>query len=181
MDFVELEIPGVLLIKPKVFTDNRGAFFESFRYDLISKRLGTYMEFSQDNHSVSHMNVLRGLHLQNPPFEQGKLVRVAKGCVDDVVVDLRKKSAHFGKHIKIELNDENNHMLWIPPGFAHGFMTRKNHTIFLYKCTKLYNKQCETGILWNDPELNINWGVTNPIVSDKDNQLPYFRDFKSSF
>lgn len=181
MEFIELEIPGILLIKPMIFTDDRGSFFESFKLDLLLKKIDSNLKFCQDNQSKSHKDVLRGLHLQNPPFEQGKLVRVVKGCVDDVVVDVRKESAHYGKHLQVELNDENNHMLWIPPGFAHGFITRNDNTIFLYKCTSYYDKNSETGILWNDPDLAINWNVTDPIVSEKDNQLPLLSEFNSSF
>ena len=130
---------------------------------------------------IQKKNVLRGLHFQNPPYEQGKLVRVIKGSVLDVAVDIRKDSDTYGSYYSIELNDENKIIFWIPPGFAHGFLTLKDNTIFSYKCTSFYNKDSEGSILYNDKDLNINWGVKNPIVSNKDASASSFKSLISSF
>ena len=142
---------------------------------------GISVEFLQDNQSLSHRGVLRGLHFQNPPFSQGKLVRVIKGAVLDVVLDIRKKSPTYGKSFSHELTEENKTMLWIPPGFAHGFLTLKNDTIFSYKCTQVYNKESEDAILWNDSDLNIHWPIAEPLLSGKDIQAKKFKDFVSFF
>ncbi len=139
------------------------------------------MDFVQDNESKSQKDVLRGLHFQNPPFEQGKLVRVVKGAVLDVAVDIRKDSGTYGEWLSQELTEENKTMLWIPPGFAHGFLTLQDETIFQYKCTNYYNKDSEGSIRWNDPILKIKWDVVNPVVSDKDQDAPSFKDFSSKF
>lgn len=173
-------IEGLLVIKPKVFEDARGYFFESFNEQLLEKS-GLHAKFVQDNQSLSQKNVLRGLHFQAPPFAQGKLVRVIKGAVLDVVVDIRKNSATYGKHFPIELNEENKTMLWIPEGFAHGFLTLHHNTIFYYKCTNYYNKESEGSICWNDPDLNIDWKTTAPLVSEKDNAAMSFKNFVSPF
>jgi dTDP-4-dehydrorhamnose 3,5-epimerase len=130
---------------------------------------------------MSQKGVLRGLHFQNPPFVQGKLVRVVKGLVLDVAVDIRRNSETFGQHMKIELSEDNKTMLWIPEGFAHGFLTLRDKTIFQYKCTNYYNKETEGSILWNDPALNIDWGISSPIVSSKDMNAPLFSDLNSNF
>lgn len=142
---------------------------------------GINLNFVQDNQSLSQKGAVRGLHFQAPPFEQGKLVRVVKGAVRDVVVDIRKNSATYGQHFSIDLTEENQLMFWIPPGFAHGFETLQDNTIFLYKCTNLYNKASEGGLLWNDPSLNIKWQTSDPIVSDKDMVLPTQNNFVSPF
>lgn len=142
---------------------------------------GINLNFVQDNQSLSQKGAVRGLHFQAPPFEQGKLVRVVKGAVRDVVVDIRKNSATYGQHFSIDLTEENQLMFWIPPGFAHGFETLQDNTIFLYKCTNLYNKASEGGLLWNDPSLNIKWQTSDPIVSDKDMVLPTLNNFVSPF
>ena len=164
-------------IHPKVFADSRGYFFESFsEKNFLEKVYPT--EFVQDNESKSDYGVLRGLHFQKPPYAQSKLVRVIKGAVLDVVVDLRRNSSSFGKHFIIELNEENKIQLFIPRGFAHGFVVLKNETIFQYKCDNYYHPESEGGIVWNDPELNIDWQI-NPnelILSDKDKKLPDFKD-----
>ncbi|MBK7389691.1 MAG: dTDP-4-dehydrorhamnose 3,5-epimerase [Bacteroidetes bacterium] len=180
MKVTPLELKGLLLIEPVIFTDERGYFFESFNEDRF-KKSGIDAAFVQDNHSLSSKGVLRGLHFQKPPFEQGKLVRVAQGAVIDVVVDIRKQSPDYGKSLSMILSANNNHMLWIPPGFAHGFLALENETVFLYKCTKAYNKESESGIIWNDTNLNINWGITSPIVSAKDLELPAFKNLNSGF
>lgn len=180
MKFTPLELPGLVLIEPRQFSDERGYFFESYQQKLFSEN-GIHNSFVQDNQSLSKKNVLRGLHFQSPPYEQGKLVRVIKGAALDVMVDIRKGSPTFGMHITVLLNEVNHHMLWIPPGFAHGFLSLADDTIFYYKCTNYYNHQSEGGILWNDKDLAINWNAENPIVSGKDLQLSLFKDLNSPF
>jgi len=132
--------------------------------------------FVQDNQSLSSKNVIRGLHFQKAPFEQGKLVRVVKGSVVDVAVDIRPGSRTFMQHFKAELSENNFRMMWIPPGFAHGFVALENNTVFLYKCTGYYNKNAESGIIYNDPDLNIDWGKEDAIVSEKDLSLPFLKE-----
>jgi dTDP-4-dehydrorhamnose 3,5-epimerase len=173
-------LKDLIIIEPEVFNDSRGYFFESYNKEKFRKA-GLQSEFIQDNQSLSQKGVLRGLHLQNPPWEQGKLVRVIKGAVLDVVLDARKNSESFGKHFSIVLSEQNKTQLWIPPGFAHGFLTLEDETIFYYKCTQLYNRESEAGIRWNDPELGIDWGVENPSLSAKDALLPAWKDFLSLF
>jgi dTDP-4-dehydrorhamnose 3,5-epimerase len=180
LEIIETPIQGLLIIKPKVFYDSRGYFFESFSTEKYANA-GIGQDFVQDNQSMSHKNAVRGLHFQAPPFHQGKLVRVVRGAVLDVVVDIRKNSPTYGQYFSIELSEDNFLQFWIPSGFAHGFATLADNTIFEYKCTNVYNKPSEGGLLWNDPELNINWGVSNPIVSDKDQELPLLKDFSSPF
>ena len=135
----------------------------------------------QDNQSLSQKGVLRGLHFQNPPFAQGKLVRVIQGSVLDVAVDIRANSPTYGQHISVLLSGENKTIFWIPPGFAHGFVTLEDNTIFTYKCTGVYNKESEGALMWNDPGLNINWGVESPLVSEKDQEAASFKSFQSRF
>jgi dTDP-4-dehydrorhamnose 3,5-epimerase len=180
VEFVNTGFEGLYLIKPKVFGDNRGYFFESYNADVFRKN-GIEPRFVQDNQSMSHKGALRGLHFQAPPFAQGKLVRVVRGSVWDVVLDIRKSSPTYGKHFTVEISEENNHILWIPEGFAHGFLTLEDNTIFCYKCTGLYNKESEGGVLWNDPDLGINWGITDPILSEKDKQNVVFKNLESPF
>ncbi|MCF8235123.1 MAG: dTDP-4-dehydrorhamnose 3,5-epimerase [Bacteroidales bacterium] len=180
MKIIKTNIPVVLLIEPKVFADDRGYFFESYnRKEFVEH--GIPEIFIQDNESKSQKGVLRGLHFQKPPYAQGKLVRVIKGAVIDVAVDIRKGSESYGQWTSAELSEENKKMLWVPPGMAHGFVTLEDETIFSYKCTELYNKNSEGSIRWDDPDLNINWGVENPVLSEKDKQAPLFRDFVSPF
>tara|TARA_B100000925_G_C21995790_1_gene468858 strand:- start:274 stop:816 length:543 start_codon:yes stop_codon:yes gene_type:complete len=180
MNVVKMPIEGLLIITPTVFNDSRGYFFESWSENLLQKN-NTELKFVQDNESLSHKGVLRGLHFQNPPYEQGKLVRVIKGAVLDVAVDIRKLSPTYGKYCSVKLSCENKKIFWIPPGFAHGFLTLENDTIFSYKCTSLYNKSSEEALLWNDADLNIDWGIDIPIVSEKDNLAGNFKDFKTKF
>ena len=180
MQIEKTEIEGLLIIKPKVFEDDRGHFFESFNKTVFFKN-GLSLEFVQDNQSLSNKNVLRGLHFQTPPYAQGKLIRVIKGSVLDVAVDIRKSSPTYGKHISIELSEYNKMMFYIPEGFAHGFLTLEDNTIFSYKCTNFFNKESEGSLFWNDRDLNINWGITNPILSDKDKVAPLFNSFNSPF
>ena len=173
-------IKDLLIIKPNIHKDKRGYFFESWNKDIF-KKITNNLEFVQDNQSFSNKGVLRGLHFQKPPFAQGKLVRVIRGSVLDVAVDIRKKSATYGSHFSILLNDIDNTIFWIPPGFAHGFISLEENTIFSYKCTGDYNKESEGSLLWNDPDLNIDWGVNNPIVSNKDQVAEKFRGFITAF
>ena len=180
MIITQTKIADLLIIQPKVFEDDRGYFFESFNNSKL-KELGINIDFVQDNQSLSQKDVLRGLHFQNPPFAQGKLVRVIKGAVLDVVVDIRKKSATYGQHFDIELSETNKTALWIPPGFAHGFSTLMDDTIFFYKCTNYYNKASEDCILWNDSDLNINWGNQKFKLSEKDKDGKLFKNFESKF
>ncbi|MBC7426130.1 MAG: dTDP-4-dehydrorhamnose 3,5-epimerase [Bacteroidia bacterium] len=173
-------IEGLLLLKPKVFKDARGYFFESFNKDFFSDS-GIKEEFVQDNQSLSNKNILRGLHFQKPPHAQGKLVRVIKGAVLDVAVDIRKNSSTYGKHYAVELSESNFNMLWIPAGFAHGFLTLEDETIFSYKCTDVYHPESEGGLMWNDKDININWPVTDPELSGKDQQNETLANFNSPF
>jgi dTDP-4-dehydrorhamnose 3,5-epimerase len=177
---IESLLPGLFLIKPKVFEDHRGHFFESFREDVLAQN-GVETKFIQDNQSLSQKGILRGLHFQAPPFAQGKLVRVIQGAVLDVAVDIRKNSPTYGQHVAIELTESNFLMMYIPVGFAHGFLTLEDNTIFTYKCTDYYHPEVEGGVLWNSPELNIPWKTENPILSAKDEKLPSFKDFISPF
>jgi dTDP-4-dehydrorhamnose 3,5-epimerase len=180
MQIITTPIPDLLIIQPKVFEDERGYFYESYSKDLFKKN-GIDIDFVQDNQSLSQKGVLRGLHFQNPPYAQGKLIRVIKGAVWDVAVDIRKNLPTYGKHFDIELNEKNKTMLWIPAGFAHGFLTLENDTIFSYKCTNIYNKASEDCILWNDKDIAINWGLDKPVLSEKDRAGTPFKDFKSQF
>ncbi|MCK4639637.1 MAG: dTDP-4-dehydrorhamnose 3,5-epimerase [Bacteroidales bacterium] len=180
MEIIKTQIPGLLKIKPDVFEDERGYFFESYNREKFVQA-GINYKFVQDNESKSQKAVLRGLHFQNPPHAQGKLVRVMKGAVLDVAVDIRKNSPTYGKWASIELSESNKMMYWIPPGFAHGFVTLENNTVFFYKCTNVYNKQSEGSIRWNDPDLNIDWKTKNPILSERDKITPFFKDFESKF
>ena len=173
-------IEGLLVIKPDVFEDQRGYFFESYNREKF-RQMGIDICFLQDNESKSGKNVLRGMHFQVPPYEQGKLVRVITGAVLDVAVDLRKDSPTFGKWSSVVLTGKNKWMYWIPSGFAHGFLTMEDETIFFYKCTQVYNKDSERGIAWNDPDLGIDWGITNPILSEKDKAAAGFRKFATPF
>jgi len=177
MKFVKTPIEGLLSIEPAVFSDSRGSFFESFSAREFVQHAADFT-FVQDNQSHSSKNVLRGLHFQRPPYEQGKLVRVVKGAVWDVAVDIRPGSETFGKFFAEELSETNRRMFWIPPGFAHGFLTLADDTIFIYKCTGYYNKESESGIRFDDPALRIPWNVSDPLVSDKDKQLPYLHEIK---
>jgi dTDP-4-dehydrorhamnose 3,5-epimerase len=181
MEIIQTEIQDLLIIKPKVFEDDRGYFFESYnRQNFLDH--GIDVNFVQDNESRSMKNVLRGLHFQKPPFSQGKLVRVMRGSVLDVAVDLRKSSPTYGKWASIVLTDKNKWMYWVPEGFAHGFLTLEDNTVFFYKCTNVYNRESEGSIRWNDPDLKIDWrNVVSPILSDKDKISPLFADFDSPF
>lgn len=180
MEIIKTKIPGLLIIKPLVFEDDRGYFFESFS-DTKFKEAGIDASFVQDNESKSQKGVLRGLHFQNPPHAQGKLVRVMRGSVLDVAVDIRKGSPTYGQWESIVLSGKNKMMYWIPAGMAHGFATLEDDTIFFYKCTNTYNKDSEGSIRWDDADLAIDWGIENPILSAKDKVSPLFKEFKSNF
>jgi len=176
MTFHPTPFEGLLIVEPKIFRDSRGYFFESFNQSDFDTS-GIVADFVQDNQSLSNKGVLRGLHFQLPPFEQGKLVRVARGSVLDIAVDIRRSSSTFGRYYSIELNDKENRMLWIPPGFAHGFVTLEDNTLFLYKCSGLYNKNSESGIRYDDPDLKIDWNERNPVLSEKDLRLQSWKEF----
>lgn len=176
MQTTTFNIKGPILLTPSIHKDDRGDFIETFSSKLFQSS-GLPFEFVQDNQSKSHKNVLRGLHYQKEPFAQGKLVRVTFGSALDVIVDIRSDSPTLGQHIKVVLDDSSCQMLWVPPGFAHGFLSLSDNTVFNYKCTQYYNRESECGICWNDKELGIDWGVDNPIVSDKDAKLPSFHSF----
>jgi dTDP-4-dehydrorhamnose 3,5-epimerase len=168
-------IDGVLILQPKVFGDARGFFFESFNQGVFDAAVGRHVGFVQDNHSRSARGVLRGLHLQNP-FAQGKLVSVPVGEVFDVALDVRVGSPTFGRWFGATLSGENQHQLYVPPGFAHGFCALRDGTLFSYKCTELYHPETELGVRWDDPELAITWPVEAPAVSGKDARFARLRD-----
>jgi dTDP-4-dehydrorhamnose 3,5-epimerase len=180
MELINTGIEGLWVIQPKVFADARGYFFESYNKELFAKN-NLNLDFVQDNQSLSHKGVLRGLHFQNPPYAQGKLVRVITGGVYDVAVDIRKNSPTYGKYFGAELTEENKLMMYIPEGFAHGFLTLRDNTIFAYKCTNFYNKASEESIKWNDPAIGVKWNVKDPLLSEKDTGGKDFMDFKTQF
>ena len=178
MKVEETHLKGCFVITPQVFKDERGYFFESFNKSKFEELTNASTNFVQDNQSTSSKGVLRGLHLQTGEFEQAKLVRVIRGEVLDVCVDLRKKSRTFGQHFSIVLNEKENKQLYIPRGFAHGFLTLSDNTIFAYKCDNYYNKASESGIVYNDKTLKINWGLEKGLLlSNKDKELPTFETF----
>jgi dTDP-4-dehydrorhamnose 3,5-epimerase len=172
MQFIQHDLPGIIECIPTKFHDDRGHFYESYNQTRFAAN-GITENFVQDNYSYSTAGVIRGLHFQKEPHGQGKLVRCMTGKVMDVVVDLRKSSPTFGQHGTYILDAEIGNMLYVPIGFAHGFVALTD-AIFVYKCTDFWNKEAESGLRWNDPTLNIAWGVENPIVSDKDQILPLF-------
>jgi dTDP-4-dehydrorhamnose 3,5-epimerase len=182
MSFYEVDIPGLLIIEPKVFEDSRGYFFESYNEQLFAKA-GLNIRFVQDNQSKSSYGVIRGLHYQLGAHAQSKLVRVLEGMILDVAVDIRKGSPTYGKSFALELSAENKKQLFIPKGFAHGFSVLSETAVVLYKCDTFYNKESEAGIRYDDPELKINWDIPEgkEIISDKDQQLPYFANCRNNF
>lgn len=183
MQVVPTPINDLLVIKPRIFEDDRGYFFESFNALRFKEATGCDVLFVQDNESKSKYGVVRGLHFQKPPFAQSKLVRVVKGAVLDVAVDLRKNSPTYGHHYAIELTAENHLQFFIPKGFAHGFSVLSDEVVFQYKCDNYYNAQSEGAIIWNDPVLNIDWQIPSDkvILSEKDKKHPLFNDFISPF
>lgn len=182
MKFIKTEISGVFILEPLVFRDNRGYFLESFNLEKFEQNVCT-IKFVQDNESKSSKGVLRGLHFQKPPFDQAKLVRCIEGRVMDVVVDIRKGSQTFGKHFAIELTGENKRQLFVPKGFAHGFSVLSDTAVFAYKVDNMYAPESDSGIRYDDKELNIDWGLTEEEVqlSQKDKNLSLFKDFDSPF
>lgn len=180
MQIEPTSIPDVILVKPDVFRDERGYFMESFHVEKFAQH-GIETKFVQDNESLSQKGVLRGLHFQRPPWAQGKLVRVIRGAVLDIAVDLRTNSPTFGKWVSMELSGENKWLCWIPAGFAHGFVTLEDNTIFSYKCTNFYNKASEGSVRWNDPKIGIDWKIDNPILSEKDAIAPFLSEIGYPF
>lgn len=180
MEVIKTELDGLLLIKPKVFADERGYFFESYNEE-VYRNAGIDLCFVQDNISKSKKGTIRGLHYQVGDKAQGKLCKVICGKVLDVAVDIRFGSPTFGRYFASELSEENHTQLWIPPGFAHGFSVLSDEVIFSYKCTQLYSKEHERAILYNDPDLDIDWKIDNPILSDKDLKSQKFKDIKKDF
>ncbi len=177
MKFTRLEIPDVILIEPQVYEDERGFFYESYREDIF-KNNGVNVHFVQDNHSKSNKGVLRGLHFQIAPKAQAKLVRVTRGEVFDVAVDIRPKSQTFGQYVGVTLSEENKKMLYVPEGFAHGFLVMLDNTEFIYKCSDCYSIEHERGIIWNDSQINITWPKLDIpyVLSEKDKKLPSLKD-----
>ena len=171
MNVIETELPGVKIIEPRVHGDARGFFVETFQARRYADAAGITLPFVQDNHSRSRRGVLRGLHLQTRR-PQGKLVRVARGQVFDVAADIDPSSPSFGRWVGVTLSDTNHRQLWIPPGYAHGFVVLSEIADFEYKCTDYYHPESETGVIWNDPDLGIAWPIENPQLSDKDKRLP---------
>lgn len=174
MEVKETFIEGLLELQPRIFKDERGFFLETFN-KMVFEKAGITTQFVQDNQSFSTKGVLRGLHFQRAPYAQAKLVSVISGKVLDVAVDLRKDSKTFGKHMVVLLEAEKRNMLLVPEGFAHGFVALED-SVFSYKCSNIYNKEAEGGVIWNDKDLNIDWGFSNPLVSEKDIILPAFKD-----
>ena len=177
MNIIETEFADLYIIDPLVHKDKRGYFFESYRDDIFKEKIGN-INFVQENESYSKKGTLRGLHFQTEPHSQSKLVRCVKGKVLDVVVDLRKKSKTFGKHFKIELTEKNGKSIFIPPGFAHGFLAREKENIVHYYNTNFRSSKHEIGIIWNDPSLKIKWPIKKPILSKKDKKNLTFKQFQ---
>ncbi len=182
MKFIETKIEDLIIIEPTVFRDKRGYFMESYNQDKLGDIIGK-VSFLQDNESKSSKGVLRGLHFQKPPFDQAKLVRCIEGKVLDVAVDLRNGSKTYGQHVALELSSENKKQFFVPRGFAHGFLVLSESAIFAYKVDNIYAPDHYAGICWNDPILNIPWGVdeSDILVSEKDSKLSFFSEFKSPF
>ena len=182
MNVIETKIPGVVIIEPRLFPDARGYFFESFSKREFEEKVGK-IDFVQDNESKSSYGVLRGLHFQKPPYAQSKLVRVVKGAVLDVAVDIRKGSPTFGQHVAVELTEDNHRQFFIPRGFAHGFAVLTDEVIFQYKCDNFYAPALEGAIAWDDPDLGIDWRVPaeKVILSEKDKKHPRLKEIDSPF
>ena len=178
MEVIKTALDGVVILEPTVFGDSRGYFFESYNKQRFNEATGLDIDFVQDNQSKSCYGVLRGLHFQKPPYTQSKLVRCVKGKVLDVAVDIRKGSTTFGQYVAVELTEDNHRQLFIPHGFAHGFVVLSGEAIFQYKCDNFYYKESEGAIAWNDPEINIDWMIPfeDVILSDKDKVNPLLKD-----
>lgn len=177
-EFERLKIEDLILVKPKIFGDNRGFFAEWYKKsDFVSN--GINVDFVQDNHSKSSKGVLRGLHYQQSPYAQAKLVKCIKGQIYDVAVDIRPNSKSFGKYVKVELSEDNKYMLYIPEGFAHGFVVLSDEAELIYKTSAEYAPEYDSGIRWDDKDLNIDWGIDfEPVLSEKDKNLPYLKELK---
>ena len=182
MEIIKTNIEGVVIIEPRIFKDDRGYFFESFSQREFEEKV-CKTTFVQDSESKSSYGVLRGLHFQKPPFAQSKLVRVIKGAVLDVAVDIRKGSPTFGQYVSVELTGENHRQFFIPRGFAHGFSVLSEEVIFQYKCDNFYSPQSEGAIAWNDPDLNIDWRIPaeKVVLSEKDSKHPRLKDWQNVF
>lgn len=182
MKLKKTDIPEILIIEPKLFGDTRGYFLESFNKKTFEENIGE-VNFVQDNESKSSKGVIRGLHFQKPPYAQAKLVRCIEGIVLDVAVDIRKDSPTYGKHVAVKLTGENKKQLFVPRGFAHGFAVLSDTAVFAYKVDNTYAPEFEAGIRWNDPKLNIKWGINEDqiLVSEKDLKLPFLSEIKSPF
>jgi dTDP-4-dehydrorhamnose 3,5-epimerase len=176
----DTDIEGLVILEPDVFGDARGYFKETYNQEHFAG-LGLDLNFVQDNVSYSAKGILRGLHFQAPPYAQGKLVTVLQGEVVDVAVDIRRSSPTYGKHLAVRLSAENHRMLYVPPGFAHGFQVVSETCLFCYKCTGFYRRAAEGGLRWNDPGLGIEWPITTPLISDKDKEYGPFSSFESPF
>ena len=183
MNIIKTEIEGVLIVEPRVFGDARGYFFESYNAHDFAAQTGLEVNFVQDNESRSRFGVVRGLHFQNPPFAQSKLVRVVEGIVLDVAVDIRKKSPTYGRHVAVELSADNKRQFFIPKGFAHGFAVLSETAVFQYKCDEYYHPESEGAIAWNDPTLAIDWRLpsSDVLLSEKDCNHPMFDQFITPF
>ena len=183
MEIIKTDIEGVFIIEPKVFGDSRGYFFESFNAREFREKTGMSVNFVQDNESRSRYGVLRGLHFQNPPYAQSKLVRCVRGSVLDVAVDLRKGSRSYGRYVSCELSGDNHRQIFIPKGFAHGFAVLSEDAVFQYKCDEFYHPEAESAIAWNDPEIGIEWPVSpaEAVLSDKDRNHPFLKEFETPF
>ena len=182
MEVIKTFIEGVVIIEPRLFKDGRGYFFESFNQKEFEEKV-CKTTFVQDNESKSSYGVIRGLHFQKPPFVQSKLVRVVKGAVLDVAVDIRKGSPTFGQHVAVELTEDNHFQFFIPKGFAHGFSVLSEEVVFQYKCDNFYAPQCEGAVAWDDPDLGIDWKIPmdKAILSEKDRKLPILKDLKFDY
>ncbi len=182
MNFIKTKIPDVIIIEPKIYGDHRGYFFESFNLKTFNEKV-IKTDFVQDNESKSSRGVLRGLHFQKPPYAQAKLVRCIKGCVLDVAVDIRVGSPTYGQHVTVELSEDNKRQLFVPKGFAHGYSVLSEEAIFAYKVDNWYKPEYDSGIIWNDTDLGIDWQLENDSIklSEKDSNLLVFKDLKSSF
>ncbi|GLQ20531.1 dTDP-4-dehydrorhamnose 3,5-epimerase [Algimonas porphyrae] len=184
MQIDRFDISGPVLFTPRRFVDERGYFAETFRQSVFVDAIGEVVQFVQDNQSLSERKgTIRGLHYQAPPHAQGKLVRCTQGAIIDVAVDIRSGSTTYGQHVRVQLSAGNGAQLWVPPGFLHGFATLTDHCLVQYKCTAYYDADCDGGVAWNDPDLDIDWGLsgTDPAISTKDAAAPAFGAFKTPF
>ena len=180
MEVIKTALEGVVIIEPRIFKDARGYFFESFSQKEFSEKVMP-IDFVQDNESMSSYGVMRGLHYQRMPYTQSKLVRCVKGTVLDVAVDIRKGSPTFGQHVAVELTEENHRQLFIPRGYAHGFAVLSDVAVFQYKCDNFYSKEHDRNIRFDDPELGVEWGIAEPILSEKDAAAPFLKDSDCNF